>query len=109
MALLQLTKEFNRREHDHGINFYAVHPGIINSGLWREYSFNPVRLAPYILKTASEGASTTIYCATSSFCENESGYYYSDCDKATVRCDANWKKKQLEVWNVCENYCNSDF
>lgn len=112
MAILQLMKEFNRQENCHGIRFYAVHPGIINTLLWRNFLVNPLTFVPgFMLKSAAEGAATSVYCAVSKYVDmtNETGYYYSDCQIVTSRIDASWEGKQKKVWKVCEQCCGDSF
>lgn len=112
MGILQLMKEFNRQENCHGIRFYSVHPGIINTGLWKNFTINPLTFTPrFMCKNTAEGAATTVYCAVSKYVDitNESGLYYSDCKVARARYDAYWESKQKKVWKTCESCCGDSF
>ncbi|XP_041670126.1 retinol dehydrogenase 12-like [Cheilinus undulatus] len=65
-----------------GITTYSLHPGIVQSELWRHTSAPMqllMKLAGPIIKTAPQGARTVIYCAVEPSLAKQSGGYYSDC------------------------------
>lgn len=76
------ASELARRLSGSGVTTYSLHPGVVASDVWREVP-GPLRwLAKRFMITNEEGAQTSLYCATSERCADESGLYY---DKSTLK------------------------
>ena len=86
----------SRRLHAHGGLAFSVHPGGIFTPLqrhlpreemvalgWLEESGEPSALARQGFKTPEQGASTTLWAATSPLLRDRPGVYCEDCDIAT--------------------------
>ncbi|XP_023611621.1 retinol dehydrogenase 12 isoform X4 [Myotis lucifugus] len=94
------------RFHDlQGVTTYSVHPGIVRSELVR-HSFLMCllwRLFSPFLKSAREGAQTSLHCALAEGLEPLSGKYFSDCKRAWVSPRARNNKTAERLWAVsCE-------
>ncbi|KAM6937579.1 retinol dehydrogenase 11-like [Xenentodon cancila] len=86
LANVLFTRELANRLQDTGVTAYSLHPGVIrtelgrhfwpNIPLWKRLVYTPLT---FLIKTPTEGAQTTIYCAVEESLQNESGLYYSDC------------------------------
>ena len=87
--------EFNRRMINKGVSGFSVHPGGILTPLqrhlqkeemvalgWMDEDGSPSEMAKNFFKTTSQGASTTIWCATSSSLDEIGGVFCEDCDVA---------------------------
>ena len=87
--------EFNRRMIDKGVSGFSVHPGGILTPLqrhlqkeemvalgWMDENGLPSEMAKNFFKTTSQGASTTLWCATSSSLNGTGGVFCEDCDIA---------------------------
>ena len=87
--------EFNRRMINKGVSGFSVHPGGILTPLqrhlqkeemvalgWMDEDGSPSEIAKNFFKTTSQGASTTLWCATSSSLNGISGVFCEDCDIA---------------------------
>lgn len=73
------TQELARRAHGRGVTAYALHPGVVASGIWRRVPW-PVRpLIKLRMRSTQEGARTSVYCATSADVAKATGRYYDDC------------------------------
>jgi retinol dehydrogenase 12 len=73
------SAELGRRTAGTGVTTYALHPGVVASDIWRRVPW-PVR--PLILRrmlTVSQGAETSLYCATSPEVAADSGRFYDKC------------------------------
>jgi NAD(P)-dependent dehydrogenase (short-subunit alcohol dehydrogenase family) len=73
------SQELGRRTAGTGVTTYALHPGVVASDIWRRVPW-PVR--PLILRrmlTVSQGAETSLYCATSPSVASDSGRFYDKC------------------------------
>jgi NAD(P)-dependent dehydrogenase (short-subunit alcohol dehydrogenase family) len=77
------AEKLHREEHKNGINVYVLHPGsMIQTNISRGYpifsKIMNVITKPFV-KNVQQGAATTVYCAVSPDCENDSGKYYESC------------------------------
>jgi retinol dehydrogenase 12 len=73
------SQELARRTAGTGLTTYALHPGVVASGMWRRVPW-PVR--PFVTRhmlSVSEGARTSLYCATSPDVAQASGRFYDRC------------------------------
>ena len=87
--------EFHRRMIGKGVSGYSVHPGGIITPLqrhlqkeemialgWMDENGSPSEMAKNFFKTTSQGASTSLWCATSSNLDDIGGVFCEDCDVA---------------------------
>ena len=92
--------EFDRLMEDKGVRGFSVHPGGIMTPLqrhlqneemvalgWMKEDGSLSDLAKNFFKTTSQGASTTLWCATSSSLNNIGGVFCEDCDIAKIKSD----------------------
>ncbi len=73
------TQELARRTAGTGVTTYALHPGVVASDIWRRVPW-PVR--PFVTRrmlSVTEGARTSLYCATSPDVAEVSGRFYDKC------------------------------
>jgi NAD(P)-dependent dehydrogenase (short-subunit alcohol dehydrogenase family) len=81
-ANILFANELNRRYAEQGVTAYSVHPGIVHTDIYRTAGFQGAafRLVtwPYS-KTLLQGASTSLYVATSPDVRGEGeGQYFAD-------------------------------
>ncbi len=77
------TQELARRTAGTGVTTYALHPGVVASEMFRRVPW-PVR--PIIMRrmlSVTEGAQTSLYCATSPDVASDSGKFYEKCAEKT--------------------------
>jgi retinol dehydrogenase-12 len=73
------TQELARRTPGTGVTAYALHPGVVASDMWRRVPW-PVRpLITRRMLSVTEGAATSLYCATSPSVAADSGRFYDKC------------------------------
>jgi retinol dehydrogenase 12 len=73
------TQELARRLSGTGVTSYALHPGVVASDIWRRVPW-PIRpLVTRRILTVTQGAQTSLYCATSPELASVSGRYYDNC------------------------------
>jgi len=73
------TQELFRRLSGTGVTSYALHPGVVASDIWRRVPW-PIRpLITRRMLTVTQGAQTSLYCATSPELASVSGRYYDNC------------------------------
>ena len=121
--------EFHRRMVDKGVSGFSVHPGGILTPLqrhlqkeemvalgWLDEDGSPSEMAKNFFKTTSQGASTTLWCATSPSLNGIGGVFCEDCDIAKRKNDvdeslqryfgvADWAvdtEEASKLWDVTE-------
>lgn len=74
--------ELSRRLKGTGVTVNVLHPGLIDTQIWRFCPF-PLsifwRIVRLFMRTAEEGAQTTLFAALSTNLDNVTGQYISDC------------------------------
>ncbi|XP_028287303.1 retinol dehydrogenase 13-like [Parambassis ranga] len=86
LANVLFTRELAKKLQGTGVTAYSLHPGVIRTELgrhlwptiplWKRVVYLPFM---FFIKSATDGAQTTIYCAVEESLQNDSGLYYSDC------------------------------
>ena len=121
--------EFHRRMVDKGVSGFSVHPGGILTPLqrhlqkeemvalgWMDEDGSPSEMTKNLFKTTSQGASTTLWCATSPSLNGIGGVFCEDCDIAKRKNDvdeslqryfgvADWAvdtEEASKLWDVTE-------
>ncbi|KAK1791274.1 hypothetical protein P4O66_013286, partial [Electrophorus voltai] len=83
----------------------SVHPGSVRSELTRHSATMSLLFALFsaFLKTAREGAQTSIYCAAAEELHSISGTHFSDCAPASVAPQGRCEESARRLWDVsCE-------
>ena len=126
--------EFNNRMKDKGVKGFSVHPGGIMTPLqrhlenqemvalgWLKEDGSPSDLVKNFFKTTSQGAATTLWCATSPTLNDIGGVFCEDCDIAKRKNDvdeslqryfgvADWavdSDEASKLWEVTETMLSS--
>lgn len=101
-ANIYFCRELAKRIEGTGVTANCLHPGMIDSGIWRNVPFPlnyPMKLITRgFFKTVEQGAETTIYLATSPEVEGVSGKYFMDCKEAQLNASAMDMGKGLTLW-----------
>ncbi|GJT02742.1 short-chain dehydrogenase TIC 32, chloroplastic [Tanacetum coccineum] len=120
LANIMHTKELAKQMKaiDANVTINAVHPGIVKTGIIRDHKgiitgmlnqhINIVKtvasfyslffIASKLLKTTSQGASTTCYVALSSKTEGVTGRYFADCNESRCSMLANDDSEAHKLW-----------
>lgn len=88
-ANIMFSTELSKQLEGSNVTVNCLHPGIIDTGIWRNVPF-PLSiliafLCKFVFKTAEEGAQTTLYLAVSDEVLGVNGKYFSDCKEATLQ------------------------
>lgn len=109
LANVLFTKELARRLEGSGVTCYSLHPGVVMTELFRhiEEKVGPLKYLAYplalvFMKTAADGAQTTIYCAVEETLAKESGKYYADCKETEPQPLANDQELAKQLWSLSE-------
>ena len=79
LANVLFSAELGRRLAGSGVTTYALHPGVVATDVWREVPAFIRPLIKLMMISTEEGATTTLYCATSPDASNATGLYYDKC------------------------------
>jgi retinol dehydrogenase-14 len=96
LALVMFTYELARRLRGTGVTANCLHPGGVATGIWR---IPPLLLRPF-MKSAKEGAETSIYLASSPEVENVTGEYFEEKASKRSSDESYDEKKALALWET---------
>jgi retinol dehydrogenase-12 len=82
LANVLFAKSHAKRLEGTGVTTYSLHPGVVASDAWRRIPWPIRKLMTLAMISNEEGSKTSLYCATSPDCKDESGLYY---DKSRVK------------------------
>lgn len=102
LAQILFSAELARRLDATIITSNAVHPGSVATNVIRDSKALALatRLAQPFLKTASQGAATSVYAASDPSLRGVSGKYLADCQIRVPAPSARDSSSALELWNI---------
>ncbi|XP_031349793.1 retinol dehydrogenase 12-like [Photinus pyralis] len=107
---IYFTRELARRLEGTNITVNCLHPGMVDSGIWRNVpaplSWPLIAVVKCFFKTPLQGAQTTVHLAVSEELENVSGKYFIDCKERSLSSGAMDSAKAKKVWEISENIVN---
>lgn len=105
-ANILFANELARRLEGTKVTVNCLHPGMIDSGIWRNV---PIPLNWFMkvftkvfFKTPVQGAQTSIHLAISDELEGVSGKYYMDCRERALNSGASDMAKAKKYWDLTE-------
>ena len=102
LANVLFSAELGRQLAGSGVSSYAVHPGVVDTEIWRQV---PRLLRPLLklrgLRDPEQGAQTTLYCALQAL-QHETGRYYADSALKTPSGLAQDQRLAAELWRFSE-------
>ncbi len=105
LANMLFSAELARRLRGTGVSAYAVHPGVVASGLWRRLPAPLRGFAKLFMISNEKGARTSVYCATRPELAGETGLYYADCARKQPTGVAEDRALAEELWRRSLDYC----
>ncbi|XP_050094971.1 retinol dehydrogenase 14 isoform X2 [Anopheles aquasalis] len=100
-ANIMFTRELARRLAGTAVTVNCLHPGMIDSGIWRNVPFPltlPMRVIKSFFKTPVEGAQTTLYLACSDEVQGVTGKYFMDCKEASLSAGISDMERARQLW-----------
>lgn len=98
--------ELARKLEGTGVTVNCLHPGIIDSGIWRNVpvplSWGLKLIACAFFKTPEQGAQTTIYLAVSDDVNGVNGKYFLDCHEYGLSQGVSDPAQGKKFWECCE-------
>ena len=104
LANVLFSAELGRQLAGSGVSTYAVHPGVVDTEIWRQV---PRLLRPLLklrgLRDPEQGAQTTLYCALQAP-PQETGRYYADSALKTPSALAQDPRLAAELWRFSKQF-----
>lgn len=109
-ANIYFTLELARRLEGSGVTVNCLHPGMIDSGIWRNVPVPlnwPLKLiVKLFFKTPLQGCQTSVYLACSDEVSNVTGRYFMDCKERSLTRGATDMSKAKKMWEISEELVN---
>lgn len=109
-ANIYFTRELSKRLEGTGVTANCLHPGMIDSGIWRNV---PIPLSWFLLliikgffKTPQQGCQTTVHLAVSEKVAGVNGKYFADCQEKSLNDAAMDDEKAKKVWELSTKFAN---
>lgn len=100
---IYFTKSLAEKYRQTGITAYALHPGVVNTNIWKEAK-GFLRVIIWLLKpfmiSPQQGAETTIYVATQPKLEQKNGLYFKKCKVAKTAPNADNAAARNRLWEL---------
>ncbi|MEI7969797.1 MAG: SDR family NAD(P)-dependent oxidoreductase [Betaproteobacteria bacterium] len=109
LANILFSAELGRRLVGRGVTTYSLHPGVIDTDIWRELPAPLRALNRWRLANTAEGASTTLHCALSPEAGDETALYYSDCRRESPSALAQDPLLARQLWAHSEEWTGTRF
>lgn len=100
LANILFTHELARRMQDEGVLANAVHPGVVDTNLWRGSGWISWigRLFSWLYKHPDEGAQSVVHLAASPEVEGVTGQYFNETDVVNPSPEAYDEKVEARLW-----------
>lgn len=108
LANILFTRKLTDILRGTGVTANSLHPGAVNTDIFRDKNFVFRFFIGIFFKTAEEGAQTTIYLAVSRDVENLSGKYFVDCREKKTASHAEDDSMAEELWKLSEKIVSVD-
>jgi retinol dehydrogenase-12 len=102
LANVLFSAELACRLEGSGVLTYSLHPGVVDSDIWRRLPWPLRALNRLRLISNEEGARTTLHCAASEDAEGESGLYYREGRPVPPSAAAQDAALAEDLWNRSE-------
>jgi NAD(P)-dependent dehydrogenase (short-subunit alcohol dehydrogenase family) len=100
---IYFTKSLAEKYRQTGITAYALHPGVVNTNIWKEAK-GFLRIIIWFLKpfmiSPQQGAETTVYVATQPKLEQKNGLYFKKCKVAKTAPNADNAAARNRLWEI---------
>lgn len=105
-ANILFAKELARRLEGTGVTVNCLHPGLIDTGIWKSVpaplSWGLFLIIKCYFKTPRQGCQTTVMLAADDKLEKETGKYYSDCRESSLSSAVSDTIRAKKFWEISE-------
>ncbi|XP_066253269.1 retinol dehydrogenase 14 [Euwallacea similis] len=107
-ANICFTLELARRLEGTGVTANCLHPGLVESGIWRNVPAPlnwPLQLiVKSFFKSPEQGCQTSVFLACSEEVKNVSGKYFMECQVHSLNRGATDQSKAKKLWELSEEF-----
>ena len=107
LANIWFSNHLSRRLMGTGVSTYALHPGVVRTGIWR---YAPRWSKPLLsirsMIDVQEGAKTTLHCILDAP-QNETGLYYAESSVAKAAPIAYSLEDAAMLWSKSQYFCRA--
>jgi len=99
------SKDSKESKTNSKVDVFAVHPGVINTGLGRSLAPEDLKMLgamPFRIKTIPQGAATTMVAALSPDLAGKGGIYMADCNEVAPLPYAADMAQAARLWDLTE-------
>ncbi|XP_052351803.1 retinol dehydrogenase 12-like [Oncorhynchus keta] len=102
LANVLFARELARRLKGSSVTVNSVHPGLVRSELVRHSTIMSLLFSLFslFLKSARDGAQTSIYCAVAEELHSLTGKHFSDCAPASVAPQGRNEETARKLWDA---------
>lgn len=102
LANILFTHELARRLRDTGVTANCVHPGVVDTNIWRGSGWLPslVRLFTWFYKDPDEAADSVLYVAASRELDGQTGQYFKEREPVNPSPEAYDEKAAARLWRM---------
>ncbi|HVU01274.1 MAG TPA: SDR family oxidoreductase, partial [Polyangiaceae bacterium] len=104
LANVLFSAELGKRLSGTGVHTYSLHPGVVASDVWRSVPWPFRGLMKTFMLSTEDGAKTSLHCATSPACQNETGLYYDESRVKAPGTAAKDPALAAELWKRSEEW-----
>lgn len=105
-ADILFTRELARRLEGSKVTANCLHPGMIDSGIWRNVpvplSWGLLIIIKAFFKNPKQGCQTTLHLAVAQELEEVTGEYFMDCKPRGLSAAASNEAKAKKLWELSE-------
>jgi WW domain-containing oxidoreductase len=102
------ANELQRRYGDQGLTTCSLHPGnLVTTEIGRDSILTRIvmKLVSPFTKSPAQGAATTVLCAIHPDAKAVAGRYFSHCQPAKMRREAQSPEVAKKLWELTESWC----
>lgn len=105
-ANILFTRELARRLEGTGVTANCLHPGLIDTGIWRNVpaplSWGLAFINACFFKTPVQGCQTSVMLAVDESLAKVNGKYFSDCQESSLSSSASDLRRARKLWEISE-------
>ncbi|XP_026489599.1 retinol dehydrogenase 14 [Vanessa tameamea] len=105
-ANILFTRELARRMEGTGVTVNCLHPGLIDTGIWRNVpaplSWGLGLINTLYFKTPVQGCQTSVMLAVDENLSKVTGEYFSDCQISSLSSSASDMSRARKLWEISE-------
>lgn len=107
-ANISFTLELARRLEGSGVTANCLHPGLIDSGIWRNVPVPlnwPLKvIVKCFFKSPEQGCQTSVFLACSEEVKNVTGKYFVECQERSLNRGVSDMSKAKKLWELSEEF-----